>query len=121
MKFLADGNIPYLMVSQLEAYGYDIKYVKTHNAGISDEEVIFLANREDRILITFDSDFGDLIFKKKVLINTGVIFLRLGNFMPEEPGDLLISLLENKKFDFINKISVVTKDTVRQRVINESK
>lgn len=117
IKILADENIPLLMVRQLEEKGYNIKYVSTENAGISDEDVIELANAEERILITFDSDFGDLIFKKKKVIKTGVIFLRLGQFMPDEPGAILISLFKENKLDFTGKISVVTKETVRQRVI----
>jgi predicted nuclease of predicted toxin-antitoxin system len=119
MKLLADENIPLLMVRQLEEKGYDIKYISTENAGIPDEEVIDLANKEERVLITFDSDFGDLIFKKKKTIKTGVIFLRLGQFMPNEPGEIMLSLLEENKLDFSGKISVVTKETVRQRKIME--
>lgn len=37
--------------------------------------------------------------------------------MPDEPGNILLSLLENKKIDFFGKISVVTKETVRQRKV----
>lgn len=44
--------------------------------GASDVEVLELANREERIMITFDKDFGELVFKEK-LIHKGVIFLRL--------------------------------------------
>ena len=117
MKFLADENIPLLMVRQLEEKGYDIKYISTGNAGIPDEEVLDLANKEDRILVTFDSDFGDLIFKKRKTIKTGVIFLRLGQFLPDEPGNIMLSLLEENKLDFFGRISVVTKETVRQRMI----
>jgi predicted nuclease of predicted toxin-antitoxin system len=31
--------------------------------GISDEEVIELSIRQNRIIITFDSDYGELVFK----------------------------------------------------------
>lgn len=75
MKFLADENISLLLIKQLEEKGFDVKYVFSEHAGIPDEKVFDLANVEDRILVAFDSDFGDLIFKKKRVIKTGVIFL----------------------------------------------
>lgn len=49
MKFLADENITLLMVRQLGEEGFDIKYISTENAGISDEDVLKLANKEGRI------------------------------------------------------------------------
>jgi predicted nuclease of predicted toxin-antitoxin system len=118
MKFLADENIPLLMVRQLFEKGYDVIHIGVKYGGIPDEEVIDLANEEERIIVTFDSDFGNLVFLNRKIIKTGIIFLRLGHFMPNEPGDLLVSILEEKKIDFYGKISVVTKEKVRQRVIN---
>lgn len=118
MKFLADENIPLIMVSQLLEKGYDVNHIGLNHAGIPDEEVIDLANEEERIIVTFDSDFGNLVFQGKKNIKTGIVFLRLGSFMPNEPGELLISILEEMKINFYGKISVVTKKKVRQRFIN---
>ena len=115
MKFLADENIPILLIGQLQEKGWDVKHIGTKHAGISDEQVLELANIESRVLITFDSDFGDLIFKDRKIIRTGIIFFRLGQFMPDEPGKILLDILAENKVDFFGKISVVTKETVRQR------
>lgn len=57
MKFLADENVPLCIIQQLEEKGIDIKHVATTHIGITDEEVINLANKDNRVLITFDSDF----------------------------------------------------------------
>lgn len=119
MKFLADENIPLLMVRQLEDKGYDVRCIRGEYAGIPDEDVLDLANKEGRILVTFDSDFGDLIFKKRKTIKTGIIFLRLGQFLPNEPGNILLSLLLENKLDFFGRISVITKESVRQRILKD--
>ncbi|AHM62821.1 hypothetical protein D770_22880 [Flammeovirgaceae bacterium 311] len=119
MKFLADENIPLRLITQLQEKGWDIKYVGAKNAGIEDEEVLDLANQENRVLLTFDSDFGELIFRKGKVVKTGIIYFRLDQFLPDEPGTLLLTLLEEDSIDFLGKISVVTKENVRQRKITE--
>ncbi len=58
MKFLADENIPYPVVKRLRAEGFDITSIYEVRRGITDEEVAQIADREERILITFDKDFG---------------------------------------------------------------
>lgn len=118
MKLLIDENIPLLTVRQLKKEGFSVKYIGKENSGISDKAIIDLANLESRLIVTFDSDFGDLIFNEKIILETGIIFLRLGQFMPAEPGDILISLLNDLRIIFKGKISVITKDTVRQRTLN---
>ena len=43
-----------------------------------------LANREDRILVTFDKDFGELIVREKIKVK-GLILLR---FTPKSPQQI---------------------------------
>lgn len=63
MKFLANENIPRISVLLIRNTGYDIVSVGDEFPGISDPEVIAFANAEERTIITFDSDYGELIFK----------------------------------------------------------
>lgn len=64
-----------------------------------------LANKEECILITLDKDFGELVFKEK-LIHSGVIFLRLKDESVENKKKVLLNLLSSKmKFD--GKFTVV--------------
>jgi predicted nuclease of predicted toxin-antitoxin system len=48
----------------LEKAGYDIIYVGLDFTGIHDNEVIDISIKEERTIITFDRDYGELIFKK---------------------------------------------------------
>ncbi|MBI4079251.1 MAG: DUF5615 family PIN-like protein [Candidatus Levybacteria bacterium] len=55
---------------------FDIRSILEISPGIKDTEVLSLANKENRILITTDKDFGELVYAQK-LIHAGVILLRL--------------------------------------------
>ena len=46
--------------------------------GLSDPEVLAWAERDGRVLITNDTDFGELVFHTGQL-STGVVLLRFGN------------------------------------------
>ncbi len=56
MRFLANENIPNASYKYLKNKGWDIEHIGETNMGITDEEVMEFAIREDRIIITFDSD-----------------------------------------------------------------
>lgn len=60
MKLLADENIDRPIVEKLRDSGIDVSYVDEKSKGISDNEVLNIAEEEDRILITFDDDFSDV-------------------------------------------------------------
>jgi hypothetical protein len=53
MRFLADENIPGDAVTELETAGHDIVWVRTVAPGSKDEDVLALAVREERIILTF--------------------------------------------------------------------
>jgi predicted nuclease of predicted toxin-antitoxin system len=59
---LADENFPLVTIKALVAAGYDIQSIATDHPGLDDRAVLALARRTGRRLLTFDSDFGDLVF-----------------------------------------------------------
>ena len=75
-RFLADENIPFEVVEKLYEKKIDIKSVSLLNPGADDIEVLGMARRQNRILLTFDKDFGELVFKLKIK-SSGVILLRI--------------------------------------------
>jgi len=80
-KFLADENIPMKAVEALRQKGIDIILLLEISPSLSDKEVLSLANRQGRVIITFDTDFGKLAFKEKLKVK-GVVLLR---FIPRSP------------------------------------
>lgn len=63
MKFLANENISLASVTYLKSAGFDVMAIGVDYFGISDREVMQLAINESRIIITYDCDYGELIFK----------------------------------------------------------
>jgi predicted nuclease of predicted toxin-antitoxin system len=63
MKFLANENIPKRALELLREAGIDIVSVLDAATGLSDLEVLGVGKDQGRILLTFDKDFGNLVFK----------------------------------------------------------
>jgi predicted nuclease of predicted toxin-antitoxin system len=77
MKILADENIGKKIIVYLRAKkGFNVVWIKESNRGMADEDIIKLAAKERSILLTYDSDFGSLVFLEQ-RPHFGVIFLRL--------------------------------------------
>ena len=77
MRLLADENVPTLMVETLRSIGHDVDWVRDTAPSSPDTDVLAQANDQDRVLVTYDTDFGELVFARGMLATTGVILLRL--------------------------------------------
>src|SRR5579859_3945531 len=77
MKFLLDENADARLATYLERLGHDVTSVaRGYTPGASDASLLSLAEAEQRILITNDRDFGELVFHQRHT-HTGVILFRL--------------------------------------------
>jgi predicted nuclease of predicted toxin-antitoxin system len=88
VRWLADECVAAPLVAFLRTGGHDVLYVAEAAAGLSDADVITLASREGRLLLTEDKDFGDLVFRRERAV-PGVVLLRIG---PETPALMVIRL-----------------------------
>ena len=82
MRFLANENFPFDAVEALRQQGHDVAWIRTESPGISDPEVLSRAQAENRILLIFDKDFGELAFGTKLPATSGIILFRIQ--APEE-------------------------------------
>ncbi len=76
MKLLADECCDALLVAGLRQDGYDILYVMEYAPGADDESVLRQAANDQRILLTEDKDFGELVVRLG-LPAYGIVLLRL--------------------------------------------
>ena len=116
MKWLADENFPVASFRLLMAKGWDIKHISFENPSIEDFGVVEFAINERRIILTFDIDFGTLIFKDGYR-PIGVIYFRLPHFHPEAPAQILLNLQETSFHPFEFHFTVISDDGIRQRTI----
>lgn len=115
MKFLADENFPITAFRILQESGYDIKHVAFDMPSITDREVTDFAIQEERIILTFDSDYGTLIFKFGYR-PPGVVYFRLTNISAGEPAHILATILkEGHQIEQMH--TVIEQDKIRQRRI----
>ena len=77
MRWLADECVDAGLVAQLRAANHEVAYTAESHAGSLDKQVLALALGENRLLLTEDKDFGDLVFRSRMEA-PGVILLRLG-------------------------------------------
>jgi predicted nuclease of predicted toxin-antitoxin system len=63
VRWLADECVDAALVAALRAGAQDVLYLAETAAGITDTEALNLADREDRLLLIEDKDFGELIFR----------------------------------------------------------
>ncbi len=119
MRLLADENIPSLVVDLLRARGHDATWVGKEAPGISDPEVLSLAATEKRTLVTFDTDFGELVFRLRLNAPFGVILLRLLPNSPSNIAETIIKALETQS-DWTNLFSVVDEKHIRTRSLPKS-
>jgi predicted nuclease of predicted toxin-antitoxin system len=115
VKLLANENFPKASVLKLRNLGYDIKSIGEDNPSISDKLVMEIAAAEQRIILTFDRDYGELIYKQKYKPDQGVIYLRLEKYNPEEPAQHVHELLSVSKIDTARSLTVYDGTNVRQR------
>ncbi len=112
LKFLIDKCTGKKFAILLKNAGYDV--VGDWKPSASDEEVLRKAEEEDRILITDDKDFGELVFRLRKP-SKGVILLRTSTTDPVRRFKLLEKIL--KSIDVRERFVVVRDDAVKLRKI----
>ena len=105
MRFITDENLGIQIPRFLRSLGHDVISVIEVALSHPDIDILAIANRENRILLTTDKDFGELVFKEK-LIHSGVILLRLKDESVENKKKVLLRELKSGK-DFEGKFTRV--------------
>jgi len=115
MKLLANENFPYKSIYYLIDKGYDVLSIGIDNPSVADAEVMTIAINEERTILTFDKDYGELIFRYNYKPEKGVIYLRLDKYEPGEPGLIIEEIITNPEIDFTRALTVIDKNGIRQR------
>ncbi len=115
-KILADECVHLPIVKALRAAGHDVLLVKDICPGCKDDEVLHIAGEQDRILLTRDKDFGELIIRlqKKV---PGIIRYNLLGMPFDRQAQYIVSALKNAPKPLAGHITTVEPGRVRQRPI----
>jgi len=116
MKFLADENFPYPSVHTLRAAGLDVVSIQEIAPSITDTNVIAVAQQAGRTILTFDRDFGELVFRDGLRPLAGVVYFRALDYRPAEPAQWLLALLtSDSELSFQRRFTTLTPEMSRQR------
>jgi predicted nuclease of predicted toxin-antitoxin system len=89
IQFLANENIPIGSIKLLRKSGYDVLSILEEMPGAKDSDILKIAYDENRIILTFDRDYGELIYRYKSYPPGGIVYFRFEPSDPEEPSKIL--------------------------------
>lgn len=113
MKFLVDVNASGVLSTLLVELGHKVACVKDVNPRMGDDEIIAWAVREERVIVTTDNDFEQMIWLQQKN-HCGV--LRLENLPRAERKQLLQEVLINHNQDLeLGAVVIATKQKIRIR------
>lgn len=108
--FLADENCDFSVVRALRSAGYDVLAVAEIAPQAPDHDVIDLAVRDGRVLLTEDKDFGQLVYAE-LRRSSGVILIRF----PASERDVLPATILDAVTELQDRLARVSGERRAQR------
>lgn len=119
IALLANENFPAPAIGKLRAAGIDVVAVREAMPSVSDKEVMAYARREQRWIVTFDRDYGDLVFREGLLPPPAILFFRQGPYPPERPADLVLAMLSEPQ-QAVGCMVVISEQNIRRKRFPQS-
>ncbi|EKD32694.1 MAG: hypothetical protein ACD_76C00164G0007 [uncultured bacterium] len=110
MRIFADENIARSVVIGLRKAGHDVLHALDNMSGATDEQIMATAQKEDRVILTHDHDFGNVL-RFPLHEHAGVFILRYRLSEPEHVFAILSSQLSQISFEQINNHVAVFQET----------
>jgi predicted nuclease of predicted toxin-antitoxin system len=114
MRFLADENISRLVIERIRAAGFDVMSISATLSGASDNDVLVTADREGRILITEDRDFGELVVRQRLGV-LGIIMLELDRLSNVAEAEIVVRVVSTHRDKLHDNLLVIEPGRVRIR------
>jgi predicted nuclease of predicted toxin-antitoxin system len=111
---LADEGVDAHIVRRLRSDGHDVEYIAEMVPGITDDEVLKHANDGQRVLMTVDKDFGELVFRLRQ-VALGVVLMRLSGLSSKEKVDLVSDTIREHGSQMPGAFTVVSPGLLRIR------
>lgn len=112
MKFLVDECTGPAVAKWLTQRGHDAVSVYDEARGETDDWVLTTALKQERIIITNDKDFGEMLSRSSKA-HSGVILLRLANESAANKITVLQQVLTQLKSPIMNHFVVATENKIR--------
>jgi predicted nuclease of predicted toxin-antitoxin system len=113
---LANENFPVPALRRLRDAGVDLVAMAERAPGTRDTEVLALARQEGRWLVTYDRDYGELVFSKGYAPPPAIVFIRQGPYPATRPAEMVLGLLRAPE-EIEGFFVVVSSSAVRRRAL----
>jgi predicted nuclease of predicted toxin-antitoxin system len=114
MLLCANEHVPGDCVTELRARGHDVLWIRETAPGIADELVLETARSGGRLLITFDKDFGELVFHRGAEASGGIVLFRIRKTSPAEVSHRVAAIIASRS-DWKGHFSVIDDYSIRMR------
>jgi predicted nuclease of predicted toxin-antitoxin system len=111
---LLDENMPRSVRRALADAGHDVAFAADAEPAAEDRRVLALARASQRILVTFDADFGDLVYQQAVPAPPAIVYLRMHPIDTEAAADMVQQALADSPWD---QFVVCTRQGRRRRAL----
>ena len=116
MRLLANENFPRPALLALRNAGVDVESVSESMPMANDTAAPIHAVNTARWVQTFDRDYGELVFARRVPVPPAIVHLRQGRYPPLWPAEAVLALLNRAEF-VIGHLVVVSGRSVRRRAL----
>jgi len=99
MKFLVDVGVGKKVENWLKENGFDVLSVRDIDSRAKDSQILLWAVDQQRMIITMDKDFGELVYNSGKH-HAGVLILRL----EDADGDTKVSITKKILAEYYDKI-----------------
>lgn len=118
MIFFCDEGVDREIVARLRFDGFETHHIAETLPGAPDEVVLQQANALGALLVTMDKDFGELVFRLR-MVTTGILLVRLHGFTPQERSEIVSTTVAAHVDELRGAFSVLspTKLRIRPRLL----
>jgi predicted nuclease of predicted toxin-antitoxin system len=115
MRWLADECVAAALVASLRAEQHDVSYIAEIASGLNDTDVLALARTEQRLFLTEDKDFGELVFRFQLPV-PGLVLLRIDTTRPPHlRWNRLTAAITQIGEGLFDRYVVITENRIRLR------
>jgi predicted nuclease of predicted toxin-antitoxin system len=114
LKVLMEVGVGKAVEDWLRDAGYDVVAIRDLNPRMSDTDILALAVSEQRLVVTMDKDFGELVYRSGQP-HAGVLLLRLDDARSDEKVSVIAEIFTKYGDQLEGRFSVYHEGRLRIR------